>query len=168
MPNCQRMTDFRRRQTLAIYELQNPSFPTGWDSLSAFRKLHISQSPCTLVRARHQAFGLRREHAPRTVGLAEEKNSNRACRPQHLNTYIASLIRARATELGYPNRHRRSWRKPFFDQQTQGPFSNIHPLLLQSCSRYLTPALLNSTLRSLGHNESGFFARDGGNPATRP
>jgi hypothetical protein len=105
------------------------------------------------------AFGLRREHAPRTVAVSEEKHSDRAFRSQHLHPYIASLIQASTAVLGYAYRCRKNWRKPFLHQQTQGAFCGNHPFLLQRASRCQARAILHSALRSLEHKESDSFAR---------
>ncbi|MBB5411364.1 transposase InsO family protein [Paraburkholderia sp. HC6.4b] len=84
-----------------------------------------------VINAHRRTLDLRRKHAPRTVSVKEEINCQRACWPQCLDAHIASLTRGHATKPGYPNRHRRSRPKPFFDHQTQRPVRHTHRLLLQ-------------------------------------
>lgn len=71
---------------------------------------------------------LGREYAPDTVIVPEEKKRNRALRLQCLHTNISVPTGACATKSGYPNRHHRSWRQPFFNQRTQGFFCGVHRL----------------------------------------
>jgi hypothetical protein len=101
-------------------------------------------NPITRHLRKHvvSAPGLRREHTPRTVIVPEEKECNRTIRSHCLNAYITPPIRGCATESGYPNRRRRSWRQPFFNQRTQGLFCSGHPLLLQPRSRWFSHAPL--------------------------
>src|SRR5258705_8375609 len=71
-----------------------------------------------------------REYTPRAVVVPEKKNRQQAGRTQRLDAYIASVIRTHATKACDMSRHRRSWRQPFFDEQTQGPLTGVHCLLL--------------------------------------
>jgi hypothetical protein len=86
---------------------------------------------CGLVSTHRQARGFRREHAPRTVIVPEEKNCNEAFPSKCLDADTALLPDMCAPEPGYANWRRRGWREPFFDQQTQGLLFDVHLWLLQ-------------------------------------
>jgi hypothetical protein len=57
-----------------VYETFNYSFP-AFVSLPAQHPLSLR----LLIDAHRQAFDLRREHAPGTVAVTEEEQTNRAC-----------------------------------------------------------------------------------------
>jgi hypothetical protein len=114
----------------------NPGF-RRWNFADVFESLDVmfidAASAVGLLASTHrQAFGLGREHAPRTVMVLEEENCNRAFRLQYLDAYIAPLIQASAGESGHTKPRRHGWRQPFLDQQAQGLFCGAHPLLLSS------------------------------------
>lgn len=79
------------------------------------RAPQLSSTRVNIHRWPHRVL---REYAPCAVIVAKEKNPNSTCRSQYLDTYIASLIRARASKLYYPDGSLRVWCQPLFDHRT--------------------------------------------------
>lgn len=93
--------------------------------------MRAPQSRSTCANIHRRSHSVLREYTPCAVIVAKEKNSNGACRSQYLDMYIASLIRAHASKLYYPDGSLRVWRQPLFDHRAQGFSSGIHLHLLQ-------------------------------------
>jgi hypothetical protein len=72
-----------------------------------------------------------RKHAPRTVFVPEEENCHGAFRSNRLDKYAALLAGMYAAGPGDVNGRRSRWCEPFFNQQSQGLFSEFHLHLLQ-------------------------------------
>jgi hypothetical protein len=73
----------------------------------------------------------RREHAPRSVIVSEEKNFQRPCRSRRLSEHTPSRVRVRAAVSSHSNRSGGCGRQPLVYQPAQRPLFRLHFLLLQ-------------------------------------
>jgi hypothetical protein len=118
---------------------------------SAIKAEQVSSSINTAARLRRRRAALapvhtdsRRSRGGNTshaLSSCRKKNPNRTFRSLCFNAYVTPAAGACSTESAYPNRRRRSWRQPFFNQRSQRPFCRVHPLLLQSRCRRLPVVL---------------------------